>query len=158
MNKLLIFFILSLFMCNSLFAHTDRIITCKNGKLIGLPKQYQPAELDLDKYRLRIKNHVINISKSAYLNSLFPKNKKYDLDISSSWYHDKSLLPPYIVFHIKPLEKDFSYKILFNMDTLDVMKVTVVLKISSNSTRYMNVMLSKSQKKDIANSIKKVTE
>lgn len=159
MNRLSVFCILFLLMSSSLLAHKDKIITYENGKLIGLPKQYQPAEFDSKKLRLRIKNHVLNISKSAYLNSFFSEGNKYDLQIYYSGSNPRlPSMPPCIGFHIKPLGKDFSYNICFNMDTLDVTGITVVLRTSPNSTRDVNVMLSDIQKKSIADAIEKVAE
>ncbi len=95
---------------------------------------------------------------SPFLQSLFPENNEYDLEISSSWYHKSSTLPPYICFHIKPRKKDFSYQILINMNTLGVLEVSVVLKESTNSTRYLTIELSDQLIEDITKSIRKVKE
>jgi hypothetical protein len=91
---------------------------------------------------------------SPFLRSLFPTEQRFDLMITASWYHTWSSLPPYIVLHIDPKGKDFSYEILLNLDTLDVIRVSVVLKEFDSTTRYVPVELSESQKQDIKKSIK----
>jgi hypothetical protein len=51
--------VLVLFWSGSLLAHEDTIIGLENKKLVGLPKEYTPAELDLKDFRIRIKDHAM---------------------------------------------------------------------------------------------------
>ncbi len=119
---------------------------------MGLPSTYQPAELDLKAFRLRIKNHVMDFS--PLLKSFF--DLPYDLEITSSWFHDPHILPPYLALHIHPKQKDYSYGVLFALDTLRVIEVTVVLHESKSTTQRLDIALSDGQKQDIRNSIRKI--
>ena len=144
---------LPIVLCAPLFAHQDTIITIKNNELVGLPKEYQPAELDLKEYRLRIKDHVMEFC--PFIKSLFPDGKPYDLSITSSWYHDRSILPPYISLDIRPQGKNVSHRILFNLDTLDVIEVSKVIR-DERTTQFLPIELSELQKQDIKRSISTV--
>jgi hypothetical protein len=126
-------------LCANSFAHENKIITLEEGKLIGLPDQFAPAEFNLDNFKLRIGDN--EMAFTPFLASLFPENNEYDLDIYSSWYHDKSVSPSYIGFRIKPKEKDFSYKFSFNMDTLELLDVEVILKESPSCNRYLEIKI-----------------
>ena len=90
---------------------------------------------------------------SGLLKSFF--DEPYDLEVSSSWYHDPDILPPYLSLDIRPKKKNFSYQVLFALDTLRVIEVTVVLRESESTTRLLPVALSESQKKDMRESIRK---
>ena len=141
MRPFLLFCLLSLFLCGPILAHKDSIIHLGEDKaLVGLPNEYMPAELDLQNFRLKIKNNELKFS--PFLKSLFLE--PYDLRVSASWYHEKSLLPSYLLLHIQPRKKDFGYEILLNLDTLDVISVTVLLKESDSATRHLPIDLSRS--------------
>src|SRR6187401_844455 len=92
-------------------AHEDTLIQLKGTELIGLPGNYAPAELDMKALRLRIGKHELAFPPSV--KTLF--EQPYDLRISASWYHRPETLPPYILLHIRPKKKDFSYEILLNL-------------------------------------------
>jgi len=140
----------------SVQAHKDRLITLENECLVGLPNEYQPAQLNLNEGRLRIKNHVMVFP--PYIRSLFPENR-YHLEITSSWYHERSILPPYLSIHIIPDGKDFSYEMLFNMDTLEIIKIEVVIHEAGNTNiRDFPVALSDQQKNAIKESVSKVRD
>src|SRR5690349_12848319 len=88
------------------FGHKDTIIRLQGSKLVGLPEQYQPAELDLSAFRLRIGGRTTVFSH--FLKSLF--DQRYDFEASASWYN-RSRLPSYLSLHISPKGKDYSYSI-----------------------------------------------
>jgi hypothetical protein len=147
--KLLVWICLTLALPSELQAHEDAIIQLKGTNLVGLPKTYAPAELDMKAFRLRIGSHAMTFS--PFLKSLF--DEPNELRISASWYHERSTLPPYLLLHIQPKKKDFSYSILFNMDTLDVIEVSVTLRESDATSRHLPVALSDQQKEEIRKSI-----
>lgn len=111
--------------CSGLQAHQERIIQVKgNGELDGLPEQYQPANIDL-------KNRVIAIAKNEFamplcISKYFSFNEEYTLKISSSWYHKRTGLPPYINFKINPKDKDHAYSLLLGLDDLKVIEAKVL--------------------------------
>ena len=144
--------VLVLFWCNSLLAHEDTLIGLETKKLVGLPKEYTPAELDLKAFRIRIKDHAMAFS--PLLKSFF--DQPYDLRISASWYHDRKILPPYLLLSIQPKTRHFRYELLLSLDTLALLQLSVVLQQSDLTTRHLAVALSDVEKEDISKSIKKI--
>jgi hypothetical protein len=133
-------------------AHEDHIIKIKDDKLVGLPDKYAPAEISLKESRLRIGDHVMVFS--PLLKSLF--DLPHDLKLTASWYHDPKIVPPYLVIAIQPKGKDFSYKLMLNLDTLDLIELSVTLRESEKSTRLLPIALSDEEKEDIRKSVRKV--
>jgi hypothetical protein len=133
-----------------LHAHMDQIIEVKGTALVGLPDEYSPAELEMTAFRLRIGKHEMTFS--PYLTNFF--EEAYDLRITASWDHGPELLPPYINLHIKPKGKDYSYKLLLNLRTLDLIEFSVVLKTSGSKTWPLPIALDDRTKKEIRESIR----
>jgi hypothetical protein len=144
--------VLVLFWSGSLLAHEDTIIGLENKKLVGLPKEYTPAELDLKDFRILIKDHAMAFS--PLLKSFF--DQPYDLKILASWYHDRQVLPPYLLLHIQPKKKDFRYELLLSLDTLVLLQLSKVLQESDSTTRRLPIALSDAEKEEIRKSIKKI--
>ena len=134
-----------------LHAHMDQIIELKGTTLIGLPKDYAPAELEMTAFRLRIGKHEMTFS--PYLQNLF--EQPHDLRIYASWKGNLTL-PPYIYLHIQPKEKDYSYELVFNLGTLDVIELSVVLKKSGSKTWTLPIALNDRIRKEIRESIRTV--
>jgi hypothetical protein len=148
--QLLVWICLFLALPSVLYAHKDIIIPLKGTNMVGLPKNYAPAELDMKALRLRIGSHAMTFS--PLLKSFF--DEPYELRISASWYHERSILPPYLLLHIQPKKtKDFSYNILINMDSLDVIELSVTLRESDSTSRDLPIALSEQQKEDLRKSI-----
>jgi hypothetical protein len=144
--------LLILFWSNSLLAHEDTIIGLDNNRLVGLPKEYTPAELYLKGFRIRIKDHAMTFS--PFLKSLF--DEPYDLRIFASWYHDRKILPPYLLLRIQPKKRDFRYELLLSLDTLVLLQLSKVLQESDSTSRHLPIALSDAQKEEINKSIKKI--
>jgi hypothetical protein len=138
--------------CGEAPAHEDHILRINGDKLVGLPDKYAPAEISVRESRLRIGDHVMVFS--PLLKSLF--ELPHELRLTASWYHDPKILPPYLVINIQPRRKDFSYQLLLNLDTLDLIEVSVKLRESEKSTRLLPIALSNEQKEDIRKSVRKV--
>lgn len=121
-----LFFLLTLWLFSSCaFAHKDRIITLEaGGDLSGLPSQYLPAQLDLSAKRLVIGKHSLLMPPCVARYFLEPNS--YKLSVTASWYHSRSVLPPYIGFRISPIEKDFEYNLLFNMEDLSPIEFSII--------------------------------
>lgn len=125
-------------------AHMDTIIELEDGKLVGLPEEYQPAEFDIEKGALRLGPRVFQFSE--YLRSLFPKDGRYKLSFSSSWYHSDYVdMPSYLAIDIRPRGKDFHYHLLIDMDKAELMYLNVVLQLDKNTTRDMRIDLKSGQ-------------
>jgi len=131
-------------------AHEDTLIQLKGTDLVGLPKNYAPAEFDVKALHLRIGKHEMTFP--PFLRSFF--EQQHDLRITASWYHYSETLPPYILLHIQPKKKDFSYDLLLNLETLDLIEISVVLQTSDSSTRYLPIALRDQWKEDISKSIR----
>ena len=132
-----------------LHAHEDTLIKLKGTTLIGLPNVYAPAEFDTKAARLRIGKHAMTFP--PLFKSLI--DQPHDLRISASWYHVRGTLPPYILLHIHPKNKDFTYSILINLDTLDVIEFSIVLQESDSSSRELPVALTEQWRKETRDSI-----
>lgn len=136
-----------------LHANVDRLIEIKGTTLFGLPEKYAPAELEMKAFRLRIGKHEMTFF--PYLKQLL--DQPHDLRITASWNHEpEGILPPYIGIHIQPKKKDYSYKLLLNLDTLDVIELSVILKTSDSKTLTLPLALDDRSKKDIRESIRTV--
>ena len=133
----------------AVLAHKDALIRLKGTELVGLPEKFAPAELDLKAARLRIGHHVMTFS--PFLKSLF--DQSHELVISASWYHNSKTLPPYIQFSIQPRKKDSSYAILLNLETLELIQVSVTMRESATTTREVLIDLSDDQKQAIRRSL-----
>jgi hypothetical protein len=133
----------------ALQAHVDRLIELKGTRLVGLPENFAPAELDVKAGQLRIGHRAMTFS--PFLQGLF--DQPHELVIAASWYHDLHTFPPYISLRIKPKGKDFSYEILLNLQTLELMDVFVTLRESATYTRQLRIALSEEERRAIRASI-----
>ena len=132
-----------------LHANVDRVIEIKGTALIGLPERYAPAKLEMTAFRLRIGKHEMTFS--PYLKNLF--EQPHDLRITASWDHEpEGILPPYLNLQIQPKGRDYSYKLLLNLDTLDVIELPIILKTSDSKTWELPVELNDRLKKEIGES------
>lgn len=136
-------FILMLTFSISSHAHEDRIITLEDGNLIGLPKEYQPSEFNLGENRLRIGNHTMHFHE--YIQGFIPKGE-YELEFLSSWYPEDSI--PYLIMRIIPANKGYSYTLYFNLDTLDLLVIQVVIH-EEDRTRGLSIKLNEGLKREI---------
>jgi hypothetical protein len=130
-------------------AHEDTLIRLNGTELVGLPANYAPAELDMKAFRLRIGKRELTFPPSV--RELF--EQPHDLRISASWYHSSATLPPYMLLHIQPRKKDFSYEVLLDLDTLQMIDFTLVLRISDKETWNLGINRTDQWKKEIKDSI-----
>ncbi len=122
--KILSFILIIFFTANSNNFHQDRILKInENGKIIGLPKEYSPAQFNIKKGYLRIRNKELTFPTCIkYYFNIHPNPK---LTLSASWYHSKEIMPYYLNFVISQKNKDYTYSILVNLETLELMFVEV---------------------------------
>lgn len=143
--------VVALFPLASTFAHEDTVLEVRGTQLVGLPPEYSPAEFDLKARRLRIKDHEMKIS--GLLESFF--DEPCDVQVYSSWYHEPDILPPYIGLDIHPKKKAYSFRILLELRTLQLIEATVVLR-RDGSTQYLPIALEDFHKKAIRESVRSV--
>ncbi|MEA3210223.1 MAG: hypothetical protein QOE70_3280 [Chthoniobacter sp.] len=151
-TRLLYFAVCSLVMAalhSALLAHEDTYIEIKGSALVGLPAKYAPAEFDQKAFRLRIGKHAMTLH--PFLQSFF--DSPHDLRVSASWYHDSHTLPPYLLLRIQPKKRDFRYNILFNLDTLELIELSVTLQESESTSRELAVEMTDEGKAAIRDTI-----
>jgi len=148
-SRLVVLFASCCLFSGSVQAHVDTTLLLRGDKLLGLPETFSPAVFDRKLFRLRIKNHQMVFS--PFLRSLFETSHK--LVVSASWYHTGSTLPPYILFSIYPKGKDFSYKILLELETLALIEVSVQLRESDDIRRDLQIQLDERLLRDIDSSV-----
>jgi hypothetical protein len=136
------------------FAHKDRIITIENGNLIGLPEEYQPAKLNLQKMYLQIGHNRLDFPPC--ISKYFPEDNQYTLEIAASWYHDLSILPPYLSISIKPNGKDYSFDLMFDMDTLNPIEFEIEIRESPTLIFCHQIKIDKHCLESIKNSLTKI--
>jgi hypothetical protein len=128
----------------------DTRIELEGTHIVGLPSKYAPAEFDAKALRLRIGRHGITFV--GILGTFFEEPHK--LEISSSWYHDRDLLPPYIVFHIQPRGRDHEFAIMLALDTLRVIEATITLHKPRDTLQHLPIALDQIQQKLIRDATK----
>ncbi len=112
------FIVLSLLFSSFTFAHKDTGIKLeKGGQLKGLPKKYSPAFF-------KVKNSTLIVAENKLI--LPECISKYlvesELSFSSSWYHTRSNLPPYLNIRAISKTENIKYTFMFNMDTLGLIE------------------------------------
>ena len=127
-------------------AHTDvPLKLVADGKLVAdsqnskVPLEFQPLEYLKKEQVIRIGKHRMKLA--PYFQSLFPDDEKFEVHFSASWYHDLTLLPPYMLVHIKPSGRQFSYRLLLNLKDLSVIQFSVEVELGGRSTREFPVDL-----------------
>ena len=153
MQKIILTCVLILLGANTSFAHRDTIIKVEQNKLVGLPREYQPAELDLENKSLRIANNQITLPNC--LIQYLPINNS-DARVLASWYHDnRSGLPPYLNITGISQDKPIKYWVLFNMNTLELISVTRITQINENESQDTPVEIDKCAKEIVVKDLKK---
>jgi len=110
--------LLSLLFSSFTFAHKDTSIKlAKEGQLKGLPKEYSLAFFTIKNSTLTIANNKLVLPEciSKYL-------VKNTLSFSSSWYHTRSSLPPYLNIRATSNTENIKYTFMFNMNTLELIQ------------------------------------
>src|SRR5690242_12416146 len=110
--------ILAILVCHTASAHQDTIITQNGEKLEGLPSKYQPALFSIADRRIVLGEKSVVVPDCIWKH--FGPIKASDVRFRSSWYHDPSILPPYISMRIAKADGEAGYELLLNLDTLAV--------------------------------------
>ena len=126
----------------SLYAHQDFIVRKVGFDLVGLPKSYQPATFVIEKRRIKIGTNAVTIPECLWKN-LNPQSAE-SLRITSSWYHDLEILPPYINFSVKEADSENRFELLLNLDTLEIIYHEKVVQTSETSWSHIEIPLNDS--------------
>ena len=116
-----------LFLTNSNVMHQDTYLKIdKKGNIIGLPKKFSPSEFDLNKKKLRINDIEVIFPKC--LNYYFEEYKNPKVNLLASWYHSKEIMPYYLIFKIHDNDVNYGYKILVDLETLELIYVNKFIR------------------------------
>ena len=122
-------------------AHRDTLIPIeKDGTLARLPKQYQPAKLDIRFERgdgdkrvsfVRLTLGAKEVSLPMCVVYLLNSEELSQIRAKGSWYHERGVLPPYldVEFYDSGYETEKSanpgYSLLFNLETAQLIRMDV---------------------------------
>jgi hypothetical protein len=154
-------FILLLLLSSASHAHQDvEIQIMPDGKLLGLPKQYQPASLEVafsgnDRSRrpssivLSVGNRTTTVPRCVA--QIINTTDNEQIGASASWYHTRSTLPPYLnVIFLDPGQDTSSwpnsgFSLLFNLETSKLIRMEIsVARKEERSMQSLAVDLSQS--------------
>ena len=130
-------------------AHQDRVIKlAPDGRLQGLPPEYEPARLFLPA-RGGTENVVLQLGGKRLkfpecLSTLFAKASRPHMLLSASWYHDSTILPPYLAIRLPvsaPNAHGFydGWSLLVDMTTVRVLKVEAVFTTGDSAQRTQEI-------------------
>ena len=116
-----------LFLINTDVVHQDTPLQIdKNGDIIGLPNEYSPARFDKTEKILRIRNRILVFPECV--TKYFEEHKNPKLNLSASWYHSKDIMPYYLNFDISDNKTNYSYTVLVDLETLELIYVKKVTR------------------------------
>ena len=115
-------------------AHVDTVFTIsENGTLKEVPEKYQPAKLIFDASssppKATIEISGFSVSLPPCLSRLFILPEGEKIRAAGSWYHSRSVLPPYLHLELPQKTKpgDASsfegYSLLFNLEDAELIDV-----------------------------------
>jgi hypothetical protein len=116
---------------SSASAHQDTSLKVSENKIVGLPEKYGPCLIDFEQNQLSIRGEGLKLpdfledvlkSKRRISDEgkvLFEAGVLWRLEITASWYHDKSdegSLPDYMLLEFYPHNKDYHFKVFVNLE------------------------------------------
>jgi hypothetical protein len=125
-------------------AHEDSLVDIgRDGLLNGLPGHYEPAKLvhNATVFRLRLGHNEVSLPLclTSHLGLAQAKPNAY-----ASWYHERSILPPYLGVNLVHGERQQGFfngfSLLFNLETASLIEVTR-LSVEGNVERRVIVDL-----------------
>lgn len=133
------------------YAHQDSVIEIKNdGTLVGLPSQFLPSILKIqfnskentkhpiESVSLTIGNRILILPKKVV--SLLRSKNLSSVSVTSSWYHEPSLLPPYLIIEfqdsnfLKDQKGISGYRMMFNLNTCKLISLASIFVIEPDSS------------------------
>jgi hypothetical protein len=101
------------------FAHKNTgLEVTADGGLVGLPQKYEPASFDFKTFVVEIAGKKMLIPECVKHKLGVRVNEDYSLDLSASWYHNSTTLPPYIKINVSPNNGKYDYHMLLNLNDL----------------------------------------
>lgn len=109
-------------------AHVDAQLSLDGQAIVGLPQEYEPAELNVSEGWLRIGAKRLDFPPCVA--KYFEQQRRVTLDLHASWYHESDTLPPYLAIDIQPHRRAYSFSLLFDLTSLEPIHFTVVIQES----------------------------
>ena len=134
---------------NVALGHQDMLIRlASDGRLQGLPPEYEPAYLYLPSGS-GTEGVVLQLGQKRLefpdcLSVLFAKGSRPDMRLSASWYHDPKVLPYYLSIRLpirSPNANGFydGWSILVDMTRVAVLQVKAVFAIGDAAQREQEI-------------------
>lgn len=126
-----------------------------DGTLHGLPESYGPSRLDVTfaplsdvpvrSIRLSIGKHQSAVPEC--ITELLDARSAEQVSVVASWYHDLSLLPPYLISRFEEAghatkRASLSYSLMFNLSTATLHSATIVVPRQDGSLQHLPIDLS----------------
>jgi len=118
---------------HDVLAHQDTIFSiASDGRLSRIPDDYGPVFIRLegtaDSPRVSLEIPARRVSLPSCLARLFLLPKGETIRAKGSWYHSRSLLPPYVSFDLprETIANGFytGYSLLFNLETGELIELS----------------------------------
>jgi len=121
-------------------AHKDRPIELTSaGELRGLPKQYQPARLELsntDQGRVSLQLGKASTVFPECISQFFRRADRNRIWVTASWYHDPSHLPYYLNIRLEESGSDDEWwSLLISLDSANVLFIDHVVVTDGGNGR-----------------------
>jgi hypothetical protein len=116
----------------------DRVIQLDSGALRGLPDQYQPALFSITERKLAIGSQTVTFPECIW--KYWGHIEEDDIRFTASWYHERSLLPPYLSIQIRSRDTKMQYHLLLSLDTLEIIYLERVIE-SGGATMFERITL-----------------
>jgi hypothetical protein len=155
MPNLLRIVALFLALVGSASAHSDRkILFDPEGNLVGLPDRFLPASLVVTFPPAHSHNAVAQVSLSIAASTfelppcvagLLRSTSMEHVEVSASWYHDRSLLPYYlsVTFNDPEYDEDSwanpGFKLLFDLESADLLQMSVQIVRGPGSAQVLPI-------------------
>lgn len=129
-----IFLAVTVGFASAVYAHRDTIFhITESGELVGVPEEFSPAYLVIDResdivnsVTLQVSDHAAELP--ACISRFFDLPIGEEILVSGSWYHETSLLPPYISIRLPSITDSRGmfegHSLLFGLETADLIEIS----------------------------------
>ena len=129
-------------------AHVDVILPLEGGAIPGLPDAFQPARLDLTEAWLQL--GATRLEFPPCVAKYLSNERPLTLELTGSWYHDTTTLPPYLSLNLTPKGRAHTFRLLFDMESLEPLSFTIAIRDSEFVTAYHEVLITDGCRASIA--------
>lgn len=128
------FLVVTVGFASAAYAHRDTIFhISESGELVGVPEEFSPAYLLIDhesdvvnSVTLQVSGHIAELP--ACIARFFDLPIGEEILVSGSWYHERSLLPPYISIRLPSIADSRGmfegHSLLFSLETAGLIEVS----------------------------------